>query len=525
MKLILDNIILRPSDDEKQIPDIIARRFAIVPPAEYTILRKSLDARKKGNIIYRYRIVIDVPDDRGESLLRERDVAVFSPPAFPAVVRRMTPEKILVVGSGPAGLFCALRLIASGARAEIIERGRPVNERMRDIELLERRGVLHEESNVLFGEGGAGTYSDGKLTTRTRRPEIDWLFKKLVEFGAPSSILYDAKPHIGTDLLRGIIQNIRAGIIAAGSEIRFSETVNDFIIREGRFAGLMTRSGGEYRGSRLILAAGHSARDLYAMLARRGIMLVPKGFAAGVRIEHPAEHIDSIQYGNSPDRGALPAAEYSITYRNRMTGRSVYSFCMCPGGRVINSSSEQGGLCTNGMSFSGRALPFSNSALVVTVSPTDLPDGPLGGIELQRRIEEKAFTAGGGSFIAPAQRVMSFMENRIDDDLPQVSYRPGARPADLRKLLPEWIVSELVNGFHYFNKIMKGFISTDAVLIGVETRTSSPVRVVRSDDFQSVSVKGLYPVGEGSGYAGGIVSSAVDGIRCADHIILQNADG
>lgn len=519
MKLALDNIILIPGVDEVHIPDIIARRFSIAPPAEFTILRKSLDARKKGNIVYRYRVVIDFPDDQCDSLLRDRDVSAYEHPEMPAVIRRTAPEKVLIVGSGPAGLFCALRLIEAGTRVEILERGRPVNERMKDIEELERRGVLLEESNVLFGEGGAGTYSDGKLTTRTRRPEIDWFFHKLVEYGAPSSIIYDAKPHIGTDRLRGILQNIRAWILAAGSEIRFNEAVDDLIIIGGQIVGLKMRSGGELRGSRLVLAAGHSARDLFTMLSLRGITLERKGFAVGVRVEHPAELIDSIQYGKSPHRDILPAAEYSLTYRNRATGRGVYSFCMCPGGKVINSSSEQGGLCTNGMSFSGRNLPFSNSALVVTVFPEDLGNEPLSGLEFQRRIEEEAFAAGGGGFIAPVQRVTSFLEDRIDRSLPPVSYRPGVLPADLRNVLPGWIVAELKNGIRFFNKSMRGFISDDAVLIGVETRTSSPVRVLRGDDFQSVSMRGLYPAGEGSGYAGGIVSSAVDGIRCANRIL------
>ena len=519
MKLLIDNITLNPDEKQEHIEEIIKRRFGIDFDFKYSITRKSLDARKKEKIVYRYRVIIDVPDDKAELFLDNKDVTAYTTKEFPSIVRRTIRETVAIVGSGPAGLFCALRLIEAGARIEIFERGKPVEDRMKDIEILETSGILNERSNVLFGEGGAGTYSDGKLTTRTRRPEIDWFFRYLVDFGAPSSILYEAKPHLGTDRLRGIVRNIRERIIASGSQVNFNESIEDLIIHDGSIAGFVTSKGRELRTSRLVLAIGHSARDTYAVLESKGIALEKKGFAVGVRIEHPADLINAIQYGSSPYRDVLPAADYTLAYANRDTGRGVYSFCMCPGGRVINSSSEHERLCTNGMSLSKRNLSFSNSALVVTVGPDDCGRDLLDGIHFQRAIEKEAFAAGGGAFRAPAQRVTSFLHDRIDAELPPVSYRPGVYPAELKRLIPDWITAELKAGLKYFNRRMKGFITDDGVLIGVETRTSSPVRITRGDDFQSVSARGVYPVGEGAGYAGGIVSSAVDGIRCADSII------
>ncbi len=519
MKLVFDNITLDPNEGQERIRDRIIERYGIDFDFEYSILRKSLDARKKGRIVYRYRVLIDVPDQLAGPLLEEGDISVYSAKIFPAHVAHAMQGNVTIVGSGPAGLFCGLRLIEAGARVVIIERGKMIEARIKDIDILEREGILDERSNVLFGEGGAGAYSDGKLVTRIRRPEIDWFFSALVRFGAPASILYDAKPHLGSDRLRSIVKNIRLHIVESGSQMRFGESVEDIIIHRGALAGAITSKGEELSGPRLVLATGHSARDTYSMLQSKGIELERKGFAVGLRIEHPAELINSIQYGESPYSNRLPAADYALAFHNRKTNRGTYSFCMCPGGRVINSSSENLQLCTNGMSLSARNLPFSNSAIVVTVGPHDGEIQPLTGIDFQRMLEGQAFSAGGGRFAAPAQRVTSFLGNRIDAELPPVSYRPGVRPADLGSCLPEWISSELKTGLRHFDSLMKGFITDQGVLIGTETRTSSPIRIRRGSDFQSVSVRGLYPVGEGAGYAGGIVSSAVDGIRCADAII------
>ncbi len=521
MKLLADNITLNPDEDQSLLKDRIRKLFAIDCDFDITIARRSLDARKKDTIVYRYRVIIDIADAPGEFLLKKSGISIYKQKEIPAVPRKQIYERVVVVGSGPAGLFCCLRLIEAGVRVEIFERGKSVEERMKDIERLERHGSLDERSNVLFGEGGAGTYSDGKLTTRTRRPETDWFFNMMVACGAPSSILYDAKPHIGTDRLRMIVAAIRQRIIASGSRIHFNESVDDIITSGGAVAGIITSKGMEVKASRVVLATGHSARDTYEMLRNRGIVLERKGFAMGVRIEHPAALINDIQYGRSPYRDLLPAADYSLAAVNRSSGRGVYSFCMCPGGRIINSSSEQGRLCTNGMSFSQRNHPFSNSAIVVTVSPDDFSDDALGGIALQREIEAEAYAGGGGSFAAPAQLVTSFLRGRIDTNLPPVSYRPGVKPADLGRHLPAWLADELKAGLAQFGRKMNGFISDSGVLIGAETRTSSPVRITRNIAFHSVSVRGLYPVGEGAGYAGGIVSSAVDGIRCADCIISE----
>lgn len=522
MKLLIDNLVLIPGEDPDRIRDIIKERYGADCPC--SIERKSLDARNKDRIVYRYRVVIEVPDDRAPLLLKHNDISVYRQKDHPAPVACLKPLTVTIAGSGPAGLFCALRLVRAGARVAIYERGKPVEERMKDIELLESRGILDERSNVLFGEGGAGAYSDGKLTTRIRRPEIDWLFGTLVEFGAPSSILYEAKPHLGTDRLRGIVTRIREALIASGSLINFNESIDDLVVHGGAVAGVVTSKGREVPADRLVLATGHSARDTYSMLAKRGVTLEKKGFAMGVRIEHPAALINEIQYGRSQFRDRLPAADYTLAHTDRATGRGVYSFCMCPGGRVINSSSEQGRLCTNGMSFSRRDHPFSNAAIVVTVAPQECSDELLGGIGLQREIEAGAYGAGGGMFSAPAQRVTSFLSGTIDRDLPPASYRPGLFPADIRRFLPAWLAEELKAGIRQFDKKMKGFISEQALLIGAETRTSSPVRIARGDDRHSVAVRGLYPVGEGAGYAGGIVSSAVDGIRCADAIIGETKD-
>jgi uncharacterized FAD-dependent dehydrogenase len=523
MKLVINDIILHPDEVEEEIYTVIKEKYHIDFDFECTMLRKSLDARKKNRIVYRYRVLVELPDDMAESFLQYEEISIYAAKNPPALIIRSIPERVLIVGSGPAGLFCGLRLVEAGARVEIFERGKPIEERMKDIDILERSGILNVRSNVLFGEGGAGTYSDGKLTTRVRRQEIDWFFNKLVEFGAPRSILYEAKPHLGTDRLRGIVRRIRQRLVDAGSRVVFNESVDDFIIHNGEIAGIITSTGNEFRGNKLVLATGHSARDTYLMLHRCGIALEKKGFAVGVRIEHPSELINSIQYGKSPYRNILPAADYALTYANRATARGVYSFCMCPGGRVINSSSETDRLCINGMSLSRRDLPYSNSALVVTVAPDDYDIDVLGGIAFQRMMEEKSFQEGGGFYKAPAQRVTSFLQRRMDASLPHVSYLPGVRPANLRNCLPGWIADELEHGLRYFGTRMKGFISDQGVLIGAETRTSSPVRICRGRDYQSISLKGLFPVGEGAGYAGGIVSSAADGIRCADIIIATGA--
>jgi uncharacterized FAD-dependent dehydrogenase len=522
MLITIDDIRLFPDRTEEIIPQLVKDKYGI-KITSFHILKKSLDARNKNDIYWRYRILIDIDESETAGVLNYyEEVKVYAEPELPQMHKASIKEKVVIVGAGPAGLFCALRLIEAGMEVSIFERGKPVEQRMRDIEALESDGVLNPESNVLFGEGGAGTYSDGKLTTRINRPEIDWFYKKLIENGAPESAAYESKPHIGTDRLRDIIKNIREKIIASGGEFRFSEKVTGLLISGNKVYGVVTSHNKEYKADYVVLTPGHSARDLYEMLHENKITLEKKGFAVGSRIEHPAELIRSIQYGKSRYANILPAAEYSLTWNNKKTGRGIYSFCMCPGGAVINSSSEENLLCTNGMSMSDRGTPLSNAAIVVTVTKEDTGSDIFGGIDLQRNIERMAFRAGGGGYKAPAQSVLSFIKKKTDKELPPVSYRNGVEPSKLEEFLPQWISSEIRTALEYFDKRMNGFVSGSGIFIGAETRTSSPLRILRGADYQSVSVNRLYPAGEGAGYAGGIVSSAVDGIKCADAIIISS---
>ena len=432
----------------------------------------------------------------------------------------MNDFNAIVIGTGPAGLFCSLRLIQAGAHVDIFERGKPVDDRINDILNLEEHGTLNPESNVLFGEGGAGTYSDGKLTTSINRPEIDWFYNELIDCGADPQILYESKPHIGSDKLRQIIKQIRNKILKSGSKIHFEEKLSDLLIKNNTVSGITTSSGNEYLCNTIILATGHSARNIYELLHAKGVTLEKKGFAIGVRIEHKRELINSIQYGNSPYKNILPAADYKLAYNNKTTGRGIYTFCMCPGGSIINSSSEMEMFCTNGMSLSSRDSDFSNSAIVVTINPEDTGDNILSGISFQRKIENAAFTASGSNFTAPAQTIKSFLNDTLSTTRPDTSFKFGTKPVKINDYLPSWIADEIKNGILHFSKKMPGF--KDGILIGPETRTSSPIRITRDEGFQSINTRGLYPIGEGAGYAGGIVSSAIDGIKAADLIISSN---
>jgi hypothetical protein len=518
MQLQISNIKLAPAQTEDEIISFVNSKYNL-QITSFKILKKSLDARNKNDIFYNFRILIDADESTALRLLELDNIDEYVSLSVPETVKRHYTDNIIIIGAGPAGLFAALRLIESGAHVIVLERGKCVEERMKDIRILEERGILDPDSNSLFGEGGAGTYSDGKLTTRINRPEILWFYKKLIENGAHPSAAYESKPHIGTDRLQEIVKNIRKSITDSGSEIRFSEKVTDLYISGGKISGVATSAGNEFFSGSVILATGHSARDVYYLLKDKGVSLEKKGFAAGVRVEHPADEINRIQYGKSRYIKVLPAAEYSLAYNNKLNGRGIYSFCMCPGGSVINSSSEDAELCVNGMSMSGRDFRFSNAAIVVTVKKEDLGNDPLSGIEFQREIERKTFLSGGGRFKAPAQTVKSFMKNITDKNILESSYRNGITPSRLEDFLPDWITKEIRTAMAFFDNKMRGFISNNGVFIGAETRTSSPVRITRDESMQSLSVKGLYPAGEGAGYAGGIVSSAVDGIRCADAII------
>lgn len=491
----------------------------------WRVLRQGLDARKKSSICYVYTIELSVKDEAACIGRFPDDPDVFAEAEkkerfFPKVV---TEKKIVIVGMGPAGLFAGIRLADHGIGATLIERGRPVEERVRDVRNFWERSELDQESNVQFGEGGAGTFSDGKLTTRIRDENLRYILRKLVQFGAPREILHLAKPHIGTDRLRLMVRGIREDLIARGVKIAFSRKLTDIIPRKGRIAGVVLDESDELSCDYLVLATGHSARDTYGMLNHRSIRLEPKPFAVGVRIEHPQDLINRIQYG-IPSHPMLPQAEYFLTARDPETGRSVYSFCMCPGGVVMAAASEEGCLVTNGMSYFGRDSGYANSALVAAVDVRDFPSShPLAGVEFQRIWERKAFAAGGHSYFAPAQNLMDFAVGKGSHGV-RSSYRPGVVETDLSTVLPKDVASALKSGVAIFDRKMRGFLTEDATLTGVETRTSSPVRIVRGDDFQSVSLSGLFPAGEGAGYAGGIMSAALDGIRVADRIALELQD-
>ncbi len=424
---------------------------------------------------------------------------------------------VVVIGTGPAGLFAAYMLALRGISVLILERGRPIERRIQDVRSFWEQGVLDSESNVLFGEGGAGTFSDGKLTSRTKNPYAGWVKRVFVEMGAPPSILTEAKPHIGTDRLREVIIRLRKKLTDLGCVIQFENQVTDFVIRQDKISAVIVNAANEIKTDKVILAIGQSADDTYEKLLDRGVGLEAKPFAMGLRIEHPQALINSIQYGPWSNHAALPPAEYFVTAKVPERDRSVYTFCMCPGGQVIGCSAFPGSVVTNGMSNSQRDGEFANSAVVANIRVEDFVSegNPLSGLVFRRHWERRAFEAGGGSYYAPAQRLSEFIERKSTGAVGRTSYLPGVKASMLCEVLPDFVAEALQSGLLQIDKKMPGFVSREAHLIGVETRTSSPVRICRGDDGQSVNVRGLYPCGEGAGYAGGIISSALDGIKAA----------
>ena len=426
-------------------------------------------------------------------------------------------KPVVVVGSGPAGLFAAYRLARNAIPVILLERGRPVEQRVADVRDFWERGLLHPESNVLFGEGGAGTFSDGKLTSRSKNPAAGWVRKVLVEMGAPEAILTDAKPHIGTDRLRQVILRLRQKLVQMGCDVRFESRVTDFVIRGGKMAAVAVNDRQEIETDCVILAIGQSADDTYRLLRERGVSMEPKPFAMGLRAEHPQELINATQYGRWAGHPQLPPAEYFVTAALEEQDRSVYTFCMCPGGQVIGCSAFPGRVITNGMSNAARGGVFANSAVVVNVRTDDFARAgdPLSGLVFRDVWEKKAFAAGGGNYCAPAQKLAEFVEGKFSGVVGRTSFLPGVRAVRLSEVLPDFVANALREGLRRINQKMPGFIFPEAHLIGVETRTSSPVRIRRGRDGQSENVRGLYPCGEGSGYAGGIISSALDGLKAA----------
>lgn len=524
MPLLLRNLTLAIEEDENILLKKLTDRFSLCKGdvLSFFIVRKGLDARKKSRLRFVYTVQFTLEDEKGfwERNCRDADLELVPGKREPEFQKLATDVRIIVVGMGPAGLFAALRLSEYGLSPMLLERGKPVSLRVRDVESFWERGVLDPESNVQFGEGGAGTFSDGKLTTRLKDENIDYVLRKLVQFGAPPEIRYLAKPHIGTDRLRGVVTGIRCYLESRGIEIRFQSKLTDILVSSGKLRGVLINDRVEERCDFMVLAPGHSARDTYEMLMRRTVKLEPKPFAVGVRVEHPQELVNRIQYG-IPSHLGLPPAEYALAYNNNRSGRSAYSFCMCPGGMVVAGSSEECGVATNGMSSYLRSSPYANSALVINVGKDDFPgESPLAGVEFQRLLEKRAYLAGGGDYRAPAQNLLAFLGSKGVHKVAS-TYRPGVRESDLSQVFPFFVTDTLREGLRFFDRKMRGFITAEATLIGVETRTSAPVRMVRGEDLQSVSLPGLYPVGEGAGYAGGIMSAALDGIRVADRIALR----
>ncbi|CAA9891231.1 conserved hypothetical protein [Candidatus Methylobacter favarea] len=494
----------------------------------YTIFRQGHDARKRDAISLIYTLDIETTNEQG-ILTRFKDDPHISltPDAtyhFVARAPKYLAMRPIVIGTGPCGLFAGLILAQMGFRPIILERGKAVRERTKDTFGLWRKGIFNPESNVQFGEGGAGTFSDGKLHTGIKDPH-HYGRKVLTEFvkaGAPPEILHVSKPHIGTFKLVSMVEQMRATIESLGGEIRFKSRVDKLDIDKGQVRGVLLASGEFIPGNHTVLAVGHSARDTFKMLYEQGVYIEAKPFSIGFRIEHPQSLIDTCRFGAHAGHPVLGAADYKLVHHCR-NGRSVYSFCMCPGGTVVAATSETGLVVTNGMSQYSRNERNANSGIVVGITPDDYPGHPLAGIDFQRRLEANAFKLGGENYAAPAQLVGDFLLKRPSSVLGKVypSYTPGVRLVDLSSALPSYAIAAICEAIPAFDKKIPGFARADAVLTGVETRTSSPVRIKRNEYYQSVNVKGLYPAGEGAGYAGGILSAAVDGIKVAEAVALN----
>lgn len=505
----LSNIKLNIRQEESELLKIAEKKLH-GKVGYFRILKKSLDARKKDDIQWVYTVEFS----------REKQ------PAIDRIYKKIShePKRVVVVGSGPAGLFCAIQLVRRGIRPILVERGKGVEERQRDIQRFFSTRVLDPESNVQFGEGGAGTFSDGKLNTQTNGVYNRRVIETFCEFGAPKEILYLSKPHIGSDRLADVVKNMRNYILSGGGEVFFQTKLVDIEEKDGRATCAVLSDGQKIETSELVLALGHSARDTFEMLYRRGVPIEQKEFAVGLRIEHLQKDVGFSQYGEAYKR--LPAADYKLV--SHASSRAAFTFCMCPGGYVLPAASEEGGVVVNGMSLYRRDNVNANSALVAQVKREDFgSDHPLSGIEYQRRIERRAYELGGSGYKAPVQLVGDFLKGRVSDRFGGVlpTYAAGTTFADLNEILPKEISCALKESLPDMAKRLKGFDDPSALLSGVESRTSSPVRITRGDDYESVSLKGLYPIGEGAGYAGGITSSAADGLRCADIIADKYCGG
>ncbi|HEX8465126.1 MAG TPA: hypothetical protein VF627_10965 [Abditibacterium sp.] len=507
-------LVLRPDLAENEAAQAAAASAILGVSLEnisaVRIRKRSLDARSREvRMRLQAEVYIDEPAPEAPDWT----------PHYPPVDGRKTA---LIVGFGPAGMFAALKLIELGIKPIVLERGKDVQSRRRDLAAINRRGEVNDQSNYCFGEGGAGTYSDGKLYTRaTKRGDVEAILRTLVQHGAPPAILLDAHPHIGSNKLPQVVQAIRKSIIEAGGEVHFEARVVDFLIENSEFRGVKLADGREFLAPATILSTGHSARDIFELCGRRGVAIEAKPFAMGVRVEHPQPLIDQIQYKSKAKNPHLPAASYRLAHT--VEGRGVFSFCMCPGGWIVPAATSEGEVVVNGMSLSRRDSPFANSGIVVAVETADLSEfshhGVLAGLEYQKSIERAAANAGNGLQRAPAQRLTDFVSGKLSRDLPKTSYQPGLTSAPMHEVLPPALASRLRAGFIQFGQLMRGFLTSEAVILGVESRTSSPIRIPR-DAFtlQHPGVRRLFPCGEGAGYAGGIVSAAIDGARAAERV-------
>lgn len=488
------------------------------------ISKRSLDARKRDSINFVYSVTAEVDCDREipeRNLLSANMVKLCEESITPVFGEEKMASRPIVVGFGPCGMFCALMLAENGYRPIVIERGGDIAEREKAVEKFISEQILDENSNIQFGAGGAGTFSDGKLVTRINDKKCSYVLKTLVELGAPKQIMYEAKPHIGTDILKTVVSNMRARLVALGTEIHFNTKFTGFTSEAGRVNKVSTTAG-EFECSILVLALGHSARDTFAMLMEKDLAFIPKAFSVGVRIEHLQEEIDKGLYGDAAGDPLLPKGEYNLSHREGERG--AYTFCMCPGGTVMAAASEEGGVVTNGMSRYARDGKNANAAVAVSILPEDFGSNAKNAMEFQRSLERKAFALGGSNYYAPAETVGDFL-GTFQGTLPsrvEPSYMNGkVKMTDLNDLLPPFAAELLKNGLRDFGRKIPGYDAPYAVLTGIESRTSSPVRIMRGGDYTAVGYENIYPCGEGAGYAGGITSAAVDGINCAMHIMAK----